>query len=72
MILEKLREKTAFTENEKAIADYILDHLDDFQNLTSEALAKDTLTSKSSVVRLCKKMGTTGYQELKKLVFACS
>lgn len=70
MILEKLREKTAFTENEKAIADYILDHLDDFQNLTSEALAKDTLTSKSSVVRLCKKMGTTGYQELKKLVFA--
>ena len=70
MILEKLRIKTDFTENEKAIADYILNHLEDFQNLTSEELAKDTLTSKSSVIRFCRKMGTTGYQELKKLIFA--
>jgi DNA-binding MurR/RpiR family transcriptional regulator len=70
MILEKLRSKADFTENEKAIADYILSNLEDFQNLTSEALAKATLTSKSSVIRFCRKMGTTGYQELKRLVFA--
>lgn len=69
MILEKLRKQTGFTENEKIIADYMLKHSEEVQLLTSEALAKVTLTSKSSVIRLCKKLGISGYQEMKKLVY---
>lgn len=70
MILTRLKKQTGFTESEKAIAEYILNHTEEFQLLTSEALAKETLTSKSSVIRLCKKLDLSGYQELKKLIFA--
>lgn len=69
MILEKLRSKSGFTENEKNIADYILNHTEDIQTFTSEELGKVTLTSKSSIVRFCKKLGMSGYQELKKLLY---
>lgn len=70
MILEKLRNQSGFTGSEKSIADYILSHAEEVQQFTAEELARETLTSKSSVIRLCKKLGTTGYQELKKLIFA--
>lgn len=70
MIIEKLRNKSGFTESEKCIADYMLCHRNEIQQLTAEELAKETLTSKSSIVRLCKKLGISGYQELKKFIFA--
>jgi DNA-binding MurR/RpiR family transcriptional regulator len=70
MVIEKLRNKSGFTESEKCIADYMLSHRKEVQQLTAEELAKETLTSKSSIVRLCKKLGISGYQELKKLLFA--
>lgn len=70
MIIEKLQDKSGFTESEKCIADYILEHKNQVQQLTAKELAKNTLTSKSSIVRLCKKLGISGYQELKKHIFA--
>jgi len=70
MIIEKLSNQSDFTESEKCIADYILNHMEEVQQLTAESLARETLTSKSSIVRLSKKLGIEGYQELKKLLFA--
>jgi DNA-binding MurR/RpiR family transcriptional regulator len=70
MIIERLHNQSGFTENEKIIAEYILNHMEDVQQLTADELAKVTLTSKSSIVRLCKKLGIAGYLEFKKLIFA--
>lgn len=70
MIIEKLQDKTGFTDSEKLIADYVLNHLEEVQRLTATQLAKETLTSKSSIIRFCKKLGLTGYQELKIRTFS--
>lgn len=70
MIIEKLHTQSDFTESEKCIADYILSHTEEIQQLTARELANKTLTSKSSIIRFCKKLGVDGYQELKKLIFA--
>ncbi|MBA4686281.1 MAG: MurR/RpiR family transcriptional regulator [Candidatus Galacturonibacter soehngenii] len=69
MIIEKLQDKSGFTESEKCIADYILKNKNQVQQLTAKELAKETLTSKSSIVRFCKKLGVSGFQELKKHIY---
>lgn len=69
MIIEKLQDKSGFTESEKCIADYILKNKNQLQQLTAKELAKETLTSKSSIVRFCKKLGVSGFQELKKHIY---
>lgn len=65
MILERLKEQDGFTHQEQAVAAYILAHMQDIQNMSAEELAKASYTSKATVVRLCKKLQTAGYQELK-------
>lgn len=70
MIIEKLQDKSGFTESEKCIADYIIKNKNQVQQLTAKELAKETLTSKSSIVRFCKKLGVSGFQELKKHIYA--
>lgn len=65
MILENLGKAEAFTHQEKAAARYILDHVESIQKMSAEELAKASFTSKATVVRLCKKLGVEGYQELK-------
>lgn len=69
MIIEKLQDKSSFTESEKCIADYIIKNKNQVQRLTAKELAKETLTSKSSIVRFCKKLGVSGFQELKKHIY---
>ncbi|WP_313073127.1 MurR/RpiR family transcriptional regulator [Lacrimispora sp.] len=65
MILENLAKMDSFTHQEKAAARYILDHVELIQKMSAEELAKASFTSKATVVRLCKKLGVEGYQELK-------
>jgi len=69
MLIEKLEKAVYFTSQEKIIAEFILQNPDEFQQLNCEALGKATFTSKSTVVRLCKKLGVLGYQELKKILY---
>ncbi|MFA9464681.1 MAG: MurR/RpiR family transcriptional regulator [Velocimicrobium sp.] len=69
MLIEKLQRGIDFTNHEKLLAEYILKHPDTFQQMNCEELGKATFTSKSTVVRLCKKLSVTGYQELKKILF---
>ena len=59
-----------FTNSEKAIAQFILDNPSKFQNLTSEELANKTYTSRATVIRLCKKLSTSGYREFQRMIIS--
>ncbi len=52
-------------ENEKAIVEYIIKNKEKCQEMTIIELAKETLTSKSSILRLTQKLGFSGYSEFK-------
>lgn len=65
MLLEKLKEEAGFTNHEKEVAGYILDHLDEIPGMSSGELARASFTSKATVVRLSQKLGLAGYQEFK-------
>lgn len=65
LILEELKNQTYFTQTEKRIADYILQHSADIPGIFIEDLAKLTYTSHSAIIRLAKKMGFTGFREFK-------
>ena len=62
MIIEQLKEQKNFTGNEVIIANYILRNMAAIQEMTAEELAKETFTSKASIIRLCKKLQVEGYR----------
>lgn len=67
----KLKEylKSAST-TEKAIIDYILKNPKETSQLTIYQLAEKTYTSPSSIIRLCKKIGYSGYKAfIKELIY---
>lgn len=66
MLIDLLLKKTNFSNNEKVIADYILEHQSSIIDLTAQGIADRTYTSKSTVIRLCKKVGCKGYKEFQK------
>ena len=49
MLLEKLKEEENFTNHEKEVARYILDHLDKVPGMSSGELARASFTSKATV-----------------------
>lgn len=55
-----------FSRSQKAIARYIIDHLDEIGYLSAEELARKGNTSSSTVVRFAQSLGFTGYPELQK------
>jgi DNA-binding MurR/RpiR family transcriptional regulator len=57
--------KSSFTDSEKKIGDYIIENKDKVYNLTASQLAKITKTSPASIIRFSKKLGYSGFQELK-------
>lgn len=65
MLLIQLQEMKQFTRNEKDVARYILEHLEDIANMSAEELARASLTSKATVVRLAQKVGLSGYHEFR-------
>lgn len=65
MLLVQLREMKNFTNHERDVAEYILGHMDQIPDTSAGELARASLTSKATVVRLSKKLGLSGYQELK-------
>lgn len=65
MIFEQLTEMKGFTHQEQAVARYILEHTEAILPMSAEELAKASYTNKATVIRLSKKLGLAGYQELK-------
>ena len=63
MLIEQLEKKKDFTPGELAITEYVIAHSMQIMDLTAEQLAEKTFTSKSSVIRFCKKLGMKGYRE---------
>lgn len=64
-IITQLEFELEFSESEKEIARYILNHGDDVLSMSVKELAKNTYTSPATIVRLCKKIGLEGYNDFK-------
>jgi DNA-binding MurR/RpiR family transcriptional regulator len=63
----KLKEfKKEASPTEQAIIDYILKNPEETSHLTIYELAEKTFTSPSSIIRLCKKNGYSGYKDFSK------
>lgn len=64
-IMTQLEFELEFSESEKEIARYILNHGDNVLSMSVKELAKNTYTSPATIVRLCKKIGLEGYNDFK-------
>lgn len=69
-IIRQLKSQSGFSHNEKTIAAYILEHKSGILSMSAAELAKATFTSPAAVIRLCKRIGLSGYQEFKILFSA--
>ena len=62
-LLQKLKYASPLTAQEKHIVDFILNNPEVVFQSTAYELAQRTYTSASTIVRLCKKLGTKGYPD---------
>ena len=65
MLIDQLNERKRFTKTENEVVSYILSHPQKVTKLTIEQLATVTFSSNSSIVRICKKVGTRGFSDFK-------
>lgn len=63
-IIDQLRNLDSFTPTEKAIVRYLEENGRNVVNMNLEQLSKELYVSKSSIIRLCKKLGFKGHKEL--------
>lgn len=64
-LLYKLEYQDNFTDLEKGIANYILDHKDNIIDLKITDLAEITFTSPSTISRFCKKIGEKSFNDFR-------
>lgn len=67
MIIEQLQEKAGFSPIECAVADFFLDEGEGLRNLSARSIAAKLYTVPSTITRLCKRMGYSGYNEFRDL-----
>lgn len=65
LIRDQLKKAQNFTPNEKEIALFILKNSDNFDEFSTRQIAKKTFTSPSAIVRLCHRLGFSGFDEFK-------
>lgn len=58
------------SKNERRVAEYLLKYPHDVRRFTCETIAASCETSRSAVIRLCKKLGYHGYAELRYALLA--
>lgn len=63
--MTQLEFELEFSQSEKQIAKYILNHGEEVLNMSVKELAHHTYTSPATIVRLCKKIGLEGYNDFK-------
>lgn len=66
LIQERLRAREGMSETECAIATYLLEHGRDLERYTVRDLADSAYSSPSTVIRLCKKLGFSGFEDFKR------
>lgn len=64
-IMTQLEFELDFSQSEKEIGRYILNHGDEVLSMSVKELAQKTYTSPATIVRLCKKIGLEGYNDFK-------
>lgn len=64
-LFKQLERKDNLSHSESDIANFILANPNDTLNMSIYDLAERTLSSTSTIVRLCKKLGFSGFKELK-------
>ena len=64
-IMTQLEFELNFSNSEKQIAKYILNHGEDVLSMSAKQLADFTYTSPATIVRLCRKLGLEGYNDFK-------
>lgn len=65
LVSNKLESIDSLSKSEKALANYILNEKENIEHLSTKDLAIATYTSPSTVIRLSKKLGFSGWNELK-------
>lgn len=65
MITDKMQNLNNLTLQEQAVVDYIINHPKHLLEMNVTQLAEASYTSASTIIRLCKKLGTKGYADLK-------
>lgn len=63
MFIDQLQKRQDFTASERAIAEYLLSRAGGVRTLSTADLARETHTSKATVIRLCQKLGAASYRE---------
>ncbi|PJI07430.1 MULTISPECIES: MurR/RpiR family transcriptional regulator [Clostridium] len=66
LINEQMEQIEKFSSNEQIIIEYIQKMGVEINSLSARKIANETLTSASTVVRLCKKFGCKGFEDFKK------
>lgn len=64
-VLNALKRMEGFTNAEKDLARYILEHLDDVIHMNISELSGAVYTSNPTVVRMCRKLGLDGYRDFR-------
>ena len=65
MIIDKMNTLENLTNQEKAVVDYIIANPKALLEMSVNELANASYTSASTITRLCKKLGTKGYADMK-------
>jgi len=65
LLTEKLNQQTNMSSGEKSIAEFILHVGRKLNKYSTRNIADSTYTSPATVIRLCKKMGYSGFEELR-------
>ena len=62
-LIKELQEQQDFSDSERTIATYLLQHSRLLPSMTTRQLARETYTSSAAIVRFCQKLGFGGYTE---------
>lgn len=66
MLIQQKLERAHLSDAQQAVMDYFLTQRNKIQNMSISDVAKNTYTSTTTIIRLAKKLGFSGYEEFKK------
>jgi len=66
LIIDKLTLKDGFSDSENALSEFILDKGREISRYSIRSLAESAYTSPATMIRLCKKLGFSGFDEFKR------
>lgn len=64
-LIQDLRESTSLTDREESLRDYLLEHPENIQRMSSRKFAEITFTSAATVTRFCRKFDCEGWPDFK-------